>query len=405
MEVSEILTTLERLRVAAALGQHTLVSELQERLADSVRHISSLGQAAVSAGHGRWQAVLDAAGGLDAVQPGVARFASLLHAEALLELGRTEGCLDAARELLGKDPDDHAARVLAGRALFRLRRLDQAEPELRRAVQGAPQNAEAHFGLGLVLMAKGELPQALALLRQAQRLNPVDEGPYRAMARLFRMTGQVVEGADRIGGLLQGQLVSGPGLLLDLAELELLAGRPERLPAMLHTLEEHGALEPLHLLELARLWCELDDSQAVQRLADRAQGLEHRLAAGVHTELRALLAELVGDGETARQLHGQACTQLPGHWLPHTRAALLYLYRPDERSIRAAGAHLAQAVKLAPRTPDVRLLVAILQVARGDYSVRPSLAMVAQHPGMRPSLRRLAESTLATVDAREQGEA
>ncbi len=403
MEASEILSTLHSLRVAAALEQHRQVAEMQAGLADRVRGIGPLGQATVAAGQRRWQAVLDAAGGVSAPEPALARFAALLRAEALLELGRSDASLDAARGVLVEHPDDVTARVLAGRALFRLRRLEQAEPELRRAVTQAPEDFQARFGLGLVLMAQGHLPQALEQLRYAQQLNPVDEGPYRAMARLFRMTGQVVEGADRLGSLLRGQLVQSPGLLLDLAELELLAERAGRVPAKLHTLEEHAELEPLHLIELARLWCELGEIEAVQRLATRAEGLEHRHAAGAHTVLTALVAELQGDGEAARQLHGQACTQLPGYWFPHARAALLYLYRPDERSIKAAEAHLGQAARLAPRTPDVRLLVAILQVARGDHSVRPSLELVVRHQGMRPSLRRLAQSTLATIEAREAG--
>ncbi len=401
MEASEILSTLHSLRVAAALEQHQQVAELQAELADRVRGISPLSQATVAAGQGRWQAVLDAAGGLVDLEPELARHAALLRVEALLELGRGEASLDAARGILAQDPDDLAARVLAGRALFRMRRLDEAEPELHRAVTQAPDDFQARFGLGLVLMSKGWLPQALEQLRHAQQLNPVDEGPYRAMARLFRMTGQVVEGADRLAALLRNQLVQSPGLLLDLAELELLAERAGRVPPMLHTLEEHAALEPMHLIELARLWCELGEVGSVQRLATRAEGMKHRHAAAVHTVLRALVAELQGDGETARQLHGQACTQLPGHWFPHSRAALLYLYRPDERSIKAAEAHLSQASRLAPRTPDVRLLIAILQVAKGDHSVRPSLELVVQHQGMRPSLRRLAQSTLATIEARD----
>jgi Flp pilus assembly protein TadD len=401
MEASEILSTLERLRVAAALGDHVQVARDQTDLADAVRGISAVGQAAVSAGQRRWQAVVDAAGGLDAPLPEVARFAALLRVEALLELGRTEACLDAARGMLGDDPSDVAARVLAGRALFRLRRVTEAEPELRQAVAQAPENFQARYGLGLVHMALGHLPQALAELRYAQQLNPVDEGPYRAMARLFRMTGQVVEGADRLAVLMRGQLVQSPGLLLDLAELELLSGRSERVAPMLHTLEEHAALEPLHLIELARLWCELSDDEAVQRLVTRAEGLEHPRALAVRTVLQALLAELRGDGDAACRLHGQACTLLPGHWFPHARAALLYLYRSDERSVRAAAAHLRQAARLAPRTPDVRLLLAMLQVARGDHSVRPSLELVVKHQGMRPSLRRLAQATISTIEARD----
>ncbi len=401
MDTSEILTILERLRVAATLGDYAQVSQDQAALADRVRGVSTISQAAVSAGQGRWQAVLDAAGGYDAPAPELALFSARLRAEALIELGRTESGLDAARGLLADDPADAASRVLVGRALFRLRRMDDAEAELSRAIDQDPKSAEAHFGLGLVLMATGRLQPALDMLRLAQQLNPAHEGPYRAMARLFRMTGQVAEGADRIAGLLAGGLVQTPGLLMDLAELELLAGRGERVPPMLQTVQEHAALEPLHLIELARLWCEQAGLEAIQGLIATAGDMEHPKAAGALTVLQALEAELQGDGETARQLHGKACTQLQGHWFPHTRAALLYLYRPEPRSIAAAEAHLRQAVKLAPRTPDVRLMVAILKVAQGDHSVRPSLEMVAKHPGMRPSLRRLATATIKTIEARE----
>jgi tetratricopeptide (TPR) repeat protein len=401
MEAYEIIDALERLRVAAALGQHQLVAELQAQLADRVRTASAVGQAAVAAGQGRWQAVLDGALVPEGAEASLRRFVQRLRAQALLELGQGEACLDAARGLLAEDPDDHDARVLSGRALFRLRRLGESQAELTRVIGVEPRRFEARFGLGLVLMAQGRLQDSLIHLKEAQQLNPLDEGTYRAIARLFRMTGQVVEGADRLEGLMKGQLVAGPGLLLDLAELELLAGRPERVAPMLHTLEEHASLEPLHLVELARLWCELTDLEAVQRLCTRAEGLEHPHAAGVLTVLRALAAELQGDGEAARQLHGQACTQLRGHWFPHARAALLYLYRRDERSTKAAAAHVAQAAKVAPGTPDVRLLVAILAVAQGDHGVRPSLELVAQHPGMRPSLRRLAQATIATIEARD----
>jgi tetratricopeptide (TPR) repeat protein len=397
MEASEIIEALERLHLAASLGQLDLVAQLQARLVDRARGVSASSQAAVAAGQGRWQAVLDC--GADAPgQVELRRWNAALRARALLELGRLESALDAARDLLREAPGDADARVLAGRCLFRLRRLEEAEAELRRALEVAPDHFEGRYGLGLVLMARAQLQPALVELRHAQRVNPLDEGPYRALARLFRMTGQVSEGAERIGSLMAGQLVAGPGLLLDLAELELLAGRTEGVPAKLMALEEHAALEPLHLLDLARLWCELVQPHAVQRLAVRAEGSDHPQAGGVATTLRALEAELAGDGETARQLHSRACTQLRGHWFPHSRAALLYLYRRDERGLGAAQAHLREAARLAPRQPDVRLLVAILHVAQGDHSVRPSLELVTRHAGLRPSLRRIARATLEMMD-------
>ena len=163
---------------------------------------------------------------------------------------------------------------------------------------------------------------------------------------------------------------------------------------MLANVQEHPAVGPLQLIELARLWCELTDLETVQRLAVRAEAMEHPEAPGVATVLRALEAELQGDGDRARGLHGRACNQLPGHFFPHVRTALLFLFQPNERNNKAAAAHLRQAVKLAPRAPEVRLVHAILLAAQGDPRCQPALELVAGHAGMRPSLRRLARSTL-----------
>lgn len=398
MEATEILSLLERLRVAAALGQHEPVSELQAQLADNTRGLSALGQGAVAAGQGRWSAVLDGCGGLAGLDPALRRFGDLLRAEALLELGRAEACLDAARGLQAELPGDHDARVLEGRALFRLRRLDEARPVLEAAVQQAPDSFQPRFGLGMVLLAQGQFQPALDQLRAAQRINPLDEGPYRAMARVFRVTGQVAHGADFLGKLLSTQLVASPGLLLDLAELELLAERKEAVPPKLRVIEEHAALGPLHVLEIARLWCELEAAEPVQRLAARVATMEHPQAAGVATVLQAFEAELQGDMGKARGLYGRACTQLPGHWFPHVRVALHYLHQPTERNVKAAAAHVNQAMKLAPVTPDVRLSAAIVAAAQGNAQAMPALQMVAQHPGMRPSLRGYARATLAWVE-------
>ncbi|MFH1464133.1 MAG: tetratricopeptide repeat protein [Pseudomonadota bacterium] len=385
MDDNAILHLLGRIRVAAALAQEAPTFPAEAGPA-------ALAQAAAAAGQGRWEGALQALGGLARLEPALARWAALLQAEALLERGRHEEALAAARSLPGME--DGEARVLEARALFKLRRVAEAEPLLRAVIAREPGRFEAHYGLGLILVATGRLEEALATLRAAQRLNPLDEGPYRAMAHLFRATGQVAQGADLLPTLLRTQLVTSPGLLLDLAELELLAGRPERMGPLLADLEAQAALAPRDMIELGRLYCERQDTAALARLAARAGDTAHPEAAGAALELSALEAELTGDGEVARKLHGQACTALPGHFYPHVRAALLYLYQPTPQAIAAAAAHVREATRLAPQTPDVRLVQALLGVLQGQDQPRRVLEHIAGHAGMRPSVRRLARAGL-----------
>ncbi len=397
MAPNELISTFDRLRVAAALGQTEAVDDLQALLQEQGHALAALGRAAAAAGRDDWPQVVVSLRLASSLEGEVARYASLLQAEAFISTGQPDQALDACDRWLQVEPGDLDAQVARARALFHLRRLDEAEPILSAALQRAPGHFQARFGLGLLLLARGRFDEALAELRQAQAANPLDPGPYRAMVQLFRMTGKVGPGAALLRDLLKDPLVLTPALVLDLAELELLAGDPDAVKPLLQTVREHAALEPLHLLELARLYCELMDGEALASLAQQAEASEHAQAEGVALVLRALELELQGKGEQARALHGHACTKLPGHWFPHVRAAILYLYHPTERNQKAARAHCREAARLAPQTPDVRLVQAMLATLERRYEARAPLEVVANHPGMRPSLRRIAKATLVVL--------
>jgi tetratricopeptide (TPR) repeat protein len=87
--------------------------------------------------------------------------------------GDVAGARATLEEALRQRPDDAAALV----ALGRLQLLDLSDPDAalatyRRAVKVAPQNADAHYGLGQQLHFHGDMPAARAEFQEALRLRP-----------------------------------------------------------------------------------------------------------------------------------------------------------------------------------------------------------------------------------------
>jgi Flp pilus assembly protein TadD len=81
------------------------------------------------------------------------------------------------------EPDKGSIREALGRALYLSGRTAQARREFAKAVQIDPVNDYAHFGLALSCARTGEKTRAIAHLKLAIAMRPVDE--YRqALARI-----------------------------------------------------------------------------------------------------------------------------------------------------------------------------------------------------------------------------
>lgn len=89
------------------------------------------------------------------------------------DLGRFEPSLAHGRHALRIDPEEPAALLVAGRALFELTRFQEAEEALRKVLAREPQNAEAHYLLGLSLEWTAERKkEAEAALAEAASRDP-----------------------------------------------------------------------------------------------------------------------------------------------------------------------------------------------------------------------------------------
>lgn len=71
-----------------------------------------------------------------------------------------------------------------GLANFKLNRQDDAEADLRRAIELAPAAPNYHFALGVVLRVRGKLPEALTEFSQEIQLNPGQEAAEQQAAEI-----------------------------------------------------------------------------------------------------------------------------------------------------------------------------------------------------------------------------
>jgi tetratricopeptide (TPR) repeat protein len=91
----------------------------------------------------------------------------------LLILGnRVEEANKLNQEILKKSPQDPESLVLKGQIEIRQNQTDQAITTLQQATKNAPDNALAHYHLGIAFRQKGSTQQAESEWREAVRLRP-----------------------------------------------------------------------------------------------------------------------------------------------------------------------------------------------------------------------------------------
>jgi tetratricopeptide (TPR) repeat protein len=84
-----------------------------------------------------------------------------------LRQGKLESSAQALERLNTLQPDDAALQVSLGWAYFRLRRYPDAELEVLRALEVAPDHLPARFNVALFRVAQGKLPEAIRAYERA----------------------------------------------------------------------------------------------------------------------------------------------------------------------------------------------------------------------------------------------
>ena len=128
--------------------------------------------------------------------------ASIAFAQLAEELRRSGGyqeAVDTCRAGLKIHPGYLSARVTLGRTLIELGQLDEAQAELSRVLESAPENLSAIRGLAEIHHRNGDLVQALAQYRAALLLARNDPDLEETIADLSRQVEPVKSGPP--GGL------------------------------------------------------------------------------------------------------------------------------------------------------------------------------------------------------------
>ena len=120
------------------------------------------------------------------VQKDPASIAFAQLAEECRRAGEHQEAADICRAGLEIHPGYLSARVTLGRALIELGQLEEAQAELARVLESAPENLAAIRGLAEIHHRRGELGQALAQYRAALLLARNDPDLEETIADLSR---------------------------------------------------------------------------------------------------------------------------------------------------------------------------------------------------------------------------
>jgi adenylate cyclase len=117
-----------------------------------------------------------------------------------------EQAFDLAQKVLDRGDSDAGAHFLIGYAYSRKGQFDKAISELEIARDLFPNNAEINAGLGTILNDAGKPEEAISVLKNAIRLNPIPPGWYLArLGDAYRLTRQYEKAVHKYKEAIQLQ--------------------------------------------------------------------------------------------------------------------------------------------------------------------------------------------------------
>jgi Tfp pilus assembly protein PilF len=111
--------------------------------------------------------------------------------------GDISGCEARLRSLIARRPDFTEAHVQLAELAWSFNNGDEAEAEYLAALKLAPNRADVHHALGLVLQAGGRAAEARDHLERACQLDPQNEG-YRALVASIAPVAPAEAGRTRV---------------------------------------------------------------------------------------------------------------------------------------------------------------------------------------------------------------
>lgn len=194
--------------------------------------------------------------------------------------------LATVEELLKREPDHVLGLRVRAAVLVRLRKLDEAEKALRRAVERGPGRPRLQAALAEVLSARGYNREAIYYYGLARADWPNDPGVLLGLARAWADAAELAQAEETLEELLQAHQGHLEGLL-ERGRLALRQGKTEQAATMLARVVERApwhreaaAMQVVVLKELGR-------QEEVEAAEKHLQRLREEDAVGGRLKLRA----------------------------------------------------------------------------------------------------------------------
>lgn len=324
--------------------------------------------------------------------------ALLAYAKALSNSGSYEASRSLAEDYVRRMPADPEGHQVLGSIYRKLGDNKKAQEQLRMAIAGRPEDAQAQYEMGMALLRDQQPAEAVPYLEKASSLDPSDAPTEVALAQALRRVGntgraqevtdlmlrskererqttsQTVSGNQANAFLKQGEPANAVEIYRHMLEIDPKNARTAynlalALAAMHDTKGEREALE---------LSARLDPKMAVAEselgLMDLAAGdrpgAEQKLRAALVMDPQyapargnlGLVMALKGDAAEAEKLLRQAIEDDPDYVQGHLNLGLMLASRED---FNDAEGELAHALMLAPNEARVRSALAKVKARLG----------------------------------------
>jgi tetratricopeptide (TPR) repeat protein len=278
--------------------------------------------------------------------------------------------LEAGLNALKLDPNQPATRVAVAAVYQGMGQYDAAIDQLKRALDVQPSNDDAHRTYALVLNAQGKPDEALAELQQAIAFRPHRWTNLNELARLYYQQRRLADAVAAYERALE-ILPNDPRTYVSLAGVYLDMGNPQR---GLEFSERANRIEPTGraltnmgtaYYRLGRFADAVDAYTAATRFADAAR------SPVLHGNLGDTYLRLNRPADAKREFASARMLTLDALKVNDKDASNLARIGAFEAKLGMAdeaAAHAAQAVAIAPRDPNVRFKLAVVNAIIGRHA-------------------------------------
>ncbi len=283
------------------------------------------------------------------------------YIEALIPLNRLDDAEKFDDALLKNSPSDTSGLILRGEILVRQGKAADAIPALASAVKVAPENALAHYHLGVAYAATSNFGQAQSEWQEAARLSPNAVEPEHALAMLALRQRDFSLLTNASEKLIQLEPQVSEGYVFN-AQALLAKGDTAGAQADLKKAAEMAPRDPAPLIQMGDLLVAQKQFDEASKFYDRALALDpsasQALAGLVNIDL-----EHKQPAQALRRTQDQL-GRVPANASLYTLLGQVELRNQDEAKAEEA---FQKAVQLDKHDTQALLLLGNTEASRGQF--------------------------------------